>query len=308
MEQVTYHLIDKEQDIGQRLDNFLIKILKGVPKSRIYRIIRAGEVRINKKRVKPEYRLQAQDVLRIPPVRISTTEPITQVPSALKRQLETAIIFEDAGLMVINKPQGLAVHGGSGLKWGLIEAYRAIRPDLHYLELVHRLDRETSGCLLLAKKSSVLKLLQQQWQQQQVQKIYWAICDKPWQGKLQQTVTAPLLKNILKSGERMVVVSQQGKPAISHIHLIKNHQDYCWLKIAIETGRTHQIRVHCAFIGHPVLGDRKYGQSILHESMPRLFLHAQKIKFNYLGELRSFEAPVDDIFASQLACFDETHS
>jgi 23S rRNA pseudouridine955/2504/2580 synthase len=304
MEQVTYHLIDKEQDIGQRLDNFLIKILKGVPKSRIYRIIRAGEVRINKKRVKPEYRLQAQDVLRLPPVRVTTIDQPTPVPSGLKQQLESAILYEDSGLMVINKPQGLAVHGGSGLKWGLIEAYRAIRSDIHYLELVHRLDRETSGCLLLAKKSSVLKSLQQQWQQQKVQKIYWAICDKPWVGKSHQTVTAPLLKNILKSGERMVVVSQQGKPAISHIHLVKNHQDFCWLKISIETGRTHQIRVHCAYIGHPVLGDRKYGQLGLHETMPRLFLHAQKIKFDYLGQLRTFEAPVDTIFADQLARFD----
>lgn len=303
MEQVTYHLIDKEQDIGQRLDNFLIKTLKGVPKSRIYRIIRAGEVRINKKRAKPDYRLQAQDIVRIPPVRVSEEVKPTHVPMQLKQQLEAAILYEDNGLMVINKPAGLAVHGGSGLKWGLIEAYRSIRTDIQYLELVHRLDRETSGCLLLAKKSSVLKSLQQQWQNQKVQKIYWAICEHTWQGKPQQTVAVPLLKNILKSGERMVTVSAQGKPAISHIHLVKNQEQLCWLKVSIETGRTHQIRVHCAYIDHAVLGDTKYGKTMMHESAPRLFLHAQKIKFEYQGQIRSFEAPVDDVFAKQLADF-----
>ena len=163
MEQVTYHLIEKEQDIGQRLDNYLIKTLKGVPKSRIYRLIRAGEVRINKKRAKPDTRLQVKDLVRIPPVRMTIQdETEKKLPSFLKKQLENAILFEDDGLMVINKPAGIAVHGGSGLSFGIIEAYRQIRSDLNYLELVHRLDKETSGCLLLAKKSAVLKKLQTQ--------------------------------------------------------------------------------------------------------------------------------------------------
>jgi 23S rRNA pseudouridine955/2504/2580 synthase len=300
MEQVTYQIIDKEQDIGQRLDNFLLKTLKGVPKSRIYRIIRAGEVRINKKRAKPDTRLQAQDVVRIPPVRVSEEVPKGTLPPAFAKQLTEAILFEDDGLMVINKPTGLAVHGGSGIKWGVIEAYRALKTDFKYLELVHRLDRETSGLLLLAKKSSVLKQLQQQWQANQVQKIYWAICNKPWHGKPQTTVQVPLLKNTLKSGERMVVVSRDGKPAISHIHLVKNHEDCCWVKVSIETGRTHQIRVHCAHIGHPILGDEKYG----HYKMPRLYLHAQKIKFQYRDEMRTFTADVDGVFQEKLHCFE----
>lgn len=300
MEQVTYHLIDKEQDIGQRLDNFLIKTLKGVPKSRIYRLIRAGEVRVNKKRAKPEQRLVFQDLVRIPPVRMAEAAPVSVVPNSLKEQLLASVIFEDEGLMVINKPSGLAVHGGSGLKWGLIEAFRQIKPELHFLELVHRLDRDTSGLLLLAKKSSVLKQLQLQWQKNQVQKMYWAICEHSWQGKPQHTVNVPLEKNILKSGERMVRVSQLGKPAISHLHLLGNADNVCWLKVSIETGRTHQIRVHCAYVGHPVLGDEKYGKSAIHQSLPRLYLHAQKIKFEYQGKLRTFEAKVDAIFQEKL--------
>jgi 23S rRNA pseudouridine955/2504/2580 synthase len=301
MDKVSYLIIEKEQDIGQRLDNFLIKTLKGVPRSKIYRIIREGEVRVNKKRAKPDLRLQNQDQLRLPPIRVSESPKPMTLPMHLQKQLEQAILFEDAGLMVVNKPAGLAVHGGSGVKWGLIEAYRQFRSDLNYLELVHRLDRETSGCLLLAKKSSVLKTLQQQWQAQQVQKMYWAICENSWQGKAQQTITAPLQKNILKSGERMVTVSKQGKPAISHIHLIKNAADCCWLKVFIETGRTHQIRVHCAHIEHAVLGDSKYG----HQSAPRLFLHAQRIKFEYAGKMQTFEAPLDVLYTEKLKLFDE---
>lgn len=306
MEQVTYHLIDKEQDIGQRLDNFLLKTLKGVPKSRIYRLIRAGEVRVNKKRAKPDLRLQNQDLVRIPPVRMAQVTDMSELPlpDDLKRQLMSAILFEDDGLLIVNKPAGIAVHGGSGVKWGLIEAYRRLRQDLTYLELVHRLDRETSGCLLLAKKSSVLKDLQRQWQEQKVQKMYWAICENHWDKKNQITVQASLQKNILKSGERMVTVSKLGKSAVSHLHLVKNHENYCWLKIFIETGRTHQIRVHCSHVGHAVLGDTKYSSSPMSAKTSRLFLHAQKIKFNYQGKLLTFEAPVDQLFAEQLKIFD----
>lgn len=304
MAQVTYHFIEKEQDIGQRLDNFLMKTLKGVPKSCIYRLIRAGEVRVNKKRAKPDTRLQASDMVRIPPVRQSEDKAeVRKVPDMLKQQLLNAIIYEDEYLLVVNKPAGLAVHGGSGLSWGLIEAYRQIKSDLDYLELVHRLDKDTSGCLLLAKKSSILKQLQRQWQAQQVQKMYWAICENPWQGKNQVTVRAKLQKNILKSGERMVQVHAEGKEAISHVHLLENAKDCCWLKVFIETGRTHQIRVHCAYIGHPVLGDMKYGKSSLHQQVPRLFLHSRKIKFEYLGKMITFTAPVDAIFQEAIEGF-----
>ena len=300
MTQVTYQLIEKEQDIGQRLDNYLIKILKGVPKSRIYRLIRSGEVRVNKKRVKPDTRLMCSDMVRIPPVRISVdNSPPLRVPLALQKQLEQAIIFEDEGLLVINKPAGLAVHGGSGLSYGLIEALREMRTDLQYLELVHRLDKETSGCILLAKKTAVLKHLQQQWSNN-VQKMYWALCDATWQDKPQITVTAKLQKNILKSGERLVTTSKEGKHALSHLHLEKNGQDGCWLKVFIETGRTHQIRVHCAYVGHAILGDIKYGKAAIHAKMPRLFLHAQKIKFEYNGEMKTFIAPIDELFQSKI--------
>jgi 23S rRNA pseudouridine955/2504/2580 synthase len=305
MEQVTYHLIEKEQDIGQRLDNYLIKTLKGVPKSRIYRIIRAGEVRVNKKRAKPDTRLQAQDMLRIPPIRVSeTNQDMKQVPAQLKKQLLDAIIYEDDTLIVINKPSGIAVHGGSGLSWGLIEAYRQIKSELSYLELVHRLDKDTSGCLLLAKKSSLLKKLQAQWQANQVQKMYWAICENPWVGKQQTTVTARLQKNILKSGERMVSVSPNGKEAISHVHLVKNGKEDCWVKVFIDTGRTHQIRVHCAYLGHAVLGDEKYGKTPIHQKVPRLFLHAYQLKFEYLGKMQTFVAPVDEVFQNKINAFD----
>jgi 23S rRNA pseudouridine955/2504/2580 synthase len=301
MEQVTYHFIEKEQDVGQRLDNYLMKTLKGVPKSRIYRIIRAGEVRVNKKRVKPDTRLQAQDMVRIPPVRVSdNTSSTPSLPSHLKKQLLECIIYEDDALLVINKPAGIAVHGGSGVSFGVIEAYRQIKSELSYLELVHRLDKDTSGCLLLAKKSSVLKKLQAQWQANQVQKMYWAICENTWVGKQQTTVTAKLQKNILKSGERMVSVHPQGKTAISHVHLLQNAADCCWVKVFIDTGRTHQIRVHCAYLGHAVLGDEKYGKTPVHQKMPRLFLHAYQIKFEYLGKMQTFVAPVDEIFQEKI--------
>ncbi|NDH08616.1 MAG: RluA family pseudouridine synthase [Gammaproteobacteria bacterium] len=301
MEQVQYQTIEKEQDIGQRLDNYLIRVLKGVPKSRIYRLIRSGELRVNKKRAKVSQRLVAHDVLRIPPIRmaeVSQTELV--LPKALKEILSNAIMYEDEGLLVVNKPAGLAVHGGSGLKWGLIEAYRHLKSDLHFLELVHRLDRDTSGCLVLAKKSSVLKDLQALWQANQVSKIYWAICDSPWQGKPQLTVNVPLQKNILKSGERMVSISKEGKPAISHVHLLANNADTCWLKVSLETGRTHQIRVHCQYLGHPIIGDEKYGQG----KAKRLFLHAHKIKFQYKGELKTFIAELDNDFQLAIKHFD----
>jgi len=301
MEQVQYQTIEKEQDIGQRLDNYLIRVLKGVPKSRIYRLIRSGELRVNKKRAKVSQRLEQHDVLRIPPIRMAEENHTEMLlPKHLKDALSKAIIYEDEGLLVVNKPAGLAVHGGSGLKWGLIEAYRQLKSDLHFLELVHRLDRDTSGCLLLAKKSAVLKDLQAQWQAQQVAKIYWAICDSPWQGKPQLKVNVPLQKNILKSGERMVKVSKEGKSAVSHVHLLANQADACWLKVSIETGRTHQIRVHCQYLGHPIIGDEKYGRG----KAQRLFLHAHKIKFNYKGELKTFIAELDDDFQTAINQFE----
>jgi 23S rRNA pseudouridine955/2504/2580 synthase len=256
-------------------------------------LIRSGELRVNKKRAKVSQRLEAHDVVRIPPIRMAETNDAPMaLPQHLIKQLTNAIMYEDEGLLVVNKPAGIAVHGGSGLKWGLIEAYRQLKGDLPYLELVHRLDRETSGCLLLAKKSAVLKDLQAQWQANQVSKIYWAICEHEWQGKPQQKVAVALQKNILKSGERLVTVSKEGKPAISHVHLLANSSDACWLKVSIETGRTHQIRVHCQYLGHPVIGDDKYGK----RKAARLFLHAHKIKFNYKGELKTFIAEVDDNF------------
>ena len=201
-----------EDNAGQRLDNFLITFLKGVPKTRIYRIVRKGEVRINKKRAAINYRLKPDDVIRIPPVRVAQRDDTTAIPAALAYALKNHILFEDDSFIVLNKPSGFAVHGGSGIKAGVIEALRYLRPELNFLELVHRIDKETSGCLLVAKKRSVLKRLHEMFRGDGMQKNYLALMDGQWQRK-KQWVDAPLLKNVSQGGERMVVVSKAGKSA-----------------------------------------------------------------------------------------------
>ncbi|HRD69217.1 MAG TPA: RluA family pseudouridine synthase [Legionella sp.] len=303
MSEVSYKEISPEEE-GQRLDNYLIRILKGVPKSHIYRIIRAGEVRINKKRCQANSRLQAGDSIRIPPVRTSDSKEIF-VGDVLAKRLKECIIFEDTSLLVINKPSGIAVHGGSGLSLGVIEALRKTRQDLPYLELVHRLDKDTSGCLLLAKKRSTLRAIQALLEARQIQKTYWALLTHPWEGNKKVTVTAALEKNILKSGERLVSVKEEGKASETEFKLLENYEQACWVEASPKTGRTHQIRVHSAHLGHVIVGDEKYGSIAgevegIDNHQNRLYLHARAIVFSLNGEKKSFQANVDERFAATL--------
>lgn len=287
-------------EAGQRIDNYLLNKLKGVPKSLIYRIVRKGEVRINKGRIKPEYKLQAGDILRIPPVRISEKEQ-PQISNKLNKvnQLENQIIFEDDYLLAINKPSGIAVHGGSGLIFGVIEALRALRPEARFLELVHRLDRDTSGILLIAKKRSVLRHLHEQLRIKTIQKGYLALVRGQWQSHC-KVVQAPLLKNELSGGERIVRVSEQGKPSETRFSIEERYIAATLIKASPITGRTHQIRVHTQYAGHPIALDDKYGDAEFDLQMrelglDRLFLHASCLCFVHpkTGETLRLNAPLD---------------
>lgn len=299
---VRYVEVHAEED-GQRLDNYLMRILKGVPKSHIYRMIRGGEVRINKKRVQPSSRLCQGDMIRIPPVRTAQDKEV-HVGSRLAQRLVESIIFEDDRLLVVNKPAGIAVHGGSGLSLGVIEALRQIRTDLSYLELVHRLDKDTSGCLLLAKKRSVLRAIQALLESRLVTKTYWALLCHPWRGKKSMSVDVALEKNTLKSGERVVRVSDAGKASQTGFKLLENYQHACWVEASPKTGRTHQIRVHSAYLGHPIVGDQKYGGEEFVEGLDagkqRLYLHARAIQFTLNGTNHVFQAELDNRFAETL--------
>lgn len=284
---------------GQRIDNYLRARLKGVPKSMIYRILRKGEVRVNKKRIKPEYKLNPGDVLRLPPIRVS--ESVNTAPSAnlqSVKTLESNIVFEDKGLIVLNKPSGMAVHGGSGLSFGVIEALRSLRPQEKFLELVHRLDRDTSGVLLIAKRRSVLKRIHEQLRNKEPDKRYFALVTGNWP-KHRNKVKAPLHKNVLQSGERIVRVSDQGKPSETRYSLIKEFERASLVEAVPVTGRTHQIRVHCLHAGHAILGDDKYCEAEHNQwaksfSLNRLFLHAHQITLEYgePGQMRTFKAPL----------------
>jgi len=299
---VRYVEINAEED-GQRLDNYLMRILKGVPKSHIYRIIRGGEVRINKKRAEASSRIHGGDSIRIPPIRTSQDKEVHVGPRLTERLLDS-IIYEDDGLLVLNKPAGIAVHGGSGLSLGVIEALRKTRPDLPYLELVHRLDKDTSGCLLLAKKRSMLRAIQALLESREIQKTYWAVLCHPWQGKKSVIVDVPLEKNTLKSGARVVRVHDDGKASETCFKLLENYEQACWVEAMPKTGRTHQIRVHGAHLRHPILGDQKYGGNLsikgLDVTHQRLYLHARAIQFNLNGTKHVFQAELDVRFAETL--------
>ncbi|HJV87017.1 MAG TPA: 23S rRNA pseudouridine(955/2504/2580) synthase RluC [Noviherbaspirillum sp.] len=272
------------EEADQRIDNYLLRICKGVPKSHIYRVLRSGEVRVNKGRVDQTYRLKEGDVVRVPPVRVA--EKSTQVvPGA-----EFSILFEDAWLLVIDKPAGVAVHGGSGVSYGVIEQLRAARPEAKFLELVHRLDRETSGILMLAKKRSALTNLHEQIREGQLDKRYLALIHGDWQNA-RQHVKLPLFKYTTPAGERRVRVQSDGQPSHTVFNLVRRYGAFVLLEAELKTGRTHQIRVHLASSGFPIAGDDKYGDFALNRmlqksdgpriALKRMFLHAYQITFRH---------------------------
>ena len=284
---------------GQRLDNYLVKVLKGVPRTRIYRGLRKGEFRVNRGRVKADYRLAQGDVLRIPPLHQPPPGAPPVVSDARAEQLRARIVYEDAGLLVVNKPSGLAVHGGSGLNYGLIECLRQLRPEDRYLELVHRLDRDTSGLILIARKPAVLRELHRQLRGDGVDKRYLALVPGRWPRGLRQ-VEAPLEKNHLQSGERMVRVSREGKPSLTRFAVVETFAEATLVEAQPVTGRTHQIRVHARHAGFPLLGDEKYqderGEALARSlGLRRLFLHAASLRFSLpeVGRI-ALQAPLDD--------------
>lgn len=287
-----------EEEAGQRIDNYLLRVCKGVPKSHVYRILRSGEVRVNKGRIDQLYRLVQGDVVRIPPIRLAE-KPENHVPAA-----EFKIIFEDTHLLVIDKPAGVAVHGGSGVSFGVIEQLRASRPDAKFLELVHRLDRETSGLLLLAKKRTALTNLHEQMRDGETDKRYLTMVAGDWKNA-RQHIKLALHKYTTADGERRVTVSEEGgQPSHTIFSLLKKFDGYALLEAELKTGRTHQIRVHLSSSGFPILGDDKYGDFPLNKALQkatetrgalkRMFLHAHQITFTHpdSGKKMTLNAPL----------------
>ena len=281
---------------GQRIDNYLLRLLKGVPKSHIYRILRSGEVRINSGRIGADYRLKTGDLLRVPPVRIAE-RPARSTPP-FNAGLEQAVIFEDEHLLVLDKPSGMAVHGGSGVSFGVIEQLRSQRPHARFLELVHRLDRDTSGLLLLAKKRVALTGLHEQLREGRVNKHYLALVNGLWKNH-KQIVRLGLRKYVLASGERRVSVDPEGQSAHTIFELQQTWTGYSLLRAELKTGRTHQIRVHLAHLGFPITGDDKYGDFELNRrvaklGLKRMFLHAHRMVFRHPanGDVVALEAPM----------------
>lgn len=293
-------LIDIDEDMaGQRIDNFLRNQLKNVPKSMVYRILRKGEVRVNKKRIKAEYKLSAGDVVRIPPVTLEQSDQESNTPNtklSKVAELEHCIIFEDEHLLILNKPSGTAVHGGSGLKFGAIEALRALRPEARFLELVHRIDRDTSGILLVAKKRSALRHLQAQFREKTIQKCYFALVMGQWKSSC-KVVNAPLLKNEVNS---IVRVNPNGKASETRFKILEQFAQATLVQASPITGRTHQIRVHTQYTGHPIAwddryGDRRFDAYTAQFGIDRLFLHAANIRFVHPSTeaLMDINAPLD---------------
>ena len=307
----VYFVEVDEEHAGQRVDNFLMTHLKGVPKTRIYRIIRKGEVRVNKGRVKQTTRLEQGDVIRIPPIRQSENQT-ADLDGARYAFLNKAILFEDDWLIVLNKPSGMAVHAGSGIKVGVIEALRALRTDLKYVELVHRLDRETSGCLVLAKKSSALKALNEDFKTNSLKnarldKRYLTLVEGRWKHG-QRRVTKALNTNAKRHGERHVVVDKDGSYASSIVTPRDTSDIASLLEVKLLTGRTHQVRVHCQSEGHCVAGDKRYGNDQFNKQMKsyglsRLFLHAASIMFYHPVSQKkvTIEAPLPSELVSVVA-------
>ncbi len=304
-ESVTFLEID-ESGADQRIDNFLFRHLKGVPKSHIYRILR-GEVRVNKKRIDQTYRLQLGDLLRIPPIRVAekTAAEVTHIPP-----VEFPIIYEDDALIALNKPSGVAVHGGSGVSFGVIEQMRRARPQAKFLELVHRLDRETSGILLLAKKRSALVAMHEIMREGNSDKRYFALVLGQWKN-VKQHVKLPLYKFDTPQGEKRVMVREDGQASHTIFLLQKSWNDFSLLEAHLKTGRTHQIRVHLSHLGFPIAGDDKYGdfsrnKVLMKQGLKRMFLHAHSIAFAHplTGEAMQLNAPLPNELESFITKLD----
>lgn len=301
-----------EDGAGQRVDNYLTKLLKGVPKSHIYRILRSGEVRVNSGRAAPDHRLNAGDQLRIPPIRVAQRPQPGPVPTASR--FEIKVLHEDDALLVLDKPAGVAVHGGSGVSFGVVEQLRRLRPQTPFLELVHRLDRDTSGVLLLAKKRSALTALHEQLRSGRVRKFYLTLVHGKWRNA-SQSVKLPLNKYVLSSGERRVSVDKAGIPSHTIFRLVRTWRDFSLLEAQLMTGRTHQIRVHLAHLGFPIAGDDKYGdftlnKSLARQGLKRMFLHACRVVIEHprSGEELIFEAPLPAVLQSFIERLDTLHA
>ncbi|MBT8141153.1 MAG: RluA family pseudouridine synthase [Gammaproteobacteria bacterium] len=301
-----------DDEAGQRLDNYLLREFKDLPRSHLYRLVRTGQVRINKKRCKPMQKLSAGDQIRLPPKMVLERQenleakPQLSLGSKLAERLQNSILFEDERLLIIDKPSGMAVHGGSGISLGVIEAMRLLKPQQQYLELVHRLDRSTSGCLVLAKKRSALRELHRQIRDNEVKKQYLTLLKDHWSDRAR--VDLPLDVEHRKGGERHVVVSEKGKKSLSHFNRLQHYiaeknknLKVSLMQVDLETGRTHQIRVHAQAKQHPVAGDDRYGDREFNKQLKklglkRLFLHAHNIEFTHpkSGEELSISAPLPD--------------
>ncbi len=308
-ESAAWHAVEGEY-AGQRIDNYLIRRLKGVPKSHVYRILRSGEVRVSSRRVGPDYRLQAGDRIRVPPIRISPRSTVARTPP----KLAAPVLFEDAAILAINKPAGAAVHGGSGVSFGVVEQLRSERPDARFLELVHRLDRDTSGVLLLAKKRLALTALHAQLREGRVQKIYRVLVRGAWKNA-RQNVRLGLTKRVLANGERRVHVDEAGQAAHTVFRLVERFADVSLLEAELKTGRTHQIRVHLAHLGFPIAGDGKYGdfewnRVLARQGLKRMFLHAARVGFTHpvSGESQRIEASSPPELEGYLASLREVGS
>ncbi|WP_076603978.1 RluA family pseudouridine synthase [Aromatoleum tolulyticum] len=295
---------------GQRIDNYLMRLCKGVPKSHVYRILRSGEVRVNGGRVGPTYRLALGDEVRIPPVRVAESNTPAVVPAGKA----LPVVYEDDALMVVDKPSGKAVHGGSGVSFGVIEQLRSQRPEARMLELAHRIDRETSGLLIIAKKRSALTALHDMMREGRVEKCYLTLVPGRWANPLQH-VKEPLFKYLTPEGERRVRVSADGKQAHSVVRLVKRWQRFSLLEVELKTGRTHQIRVHLAHLGFPLCGDDKYGdfplnKALEQEGLRRMFLHAAHLSFVHplTGEPIVLQSPLPDELQGFIDHLDATES
>lgn len=298
---VQWVTVDEDNE-GQRVDNFLLAQLRGVPKSIIYRVVRKGEVRVNKGRVKPDTRLKAGDQVRIPPVTRKEKPAQVEPGSRVQGVMEAAVIFENDQMLVVNKPSGIAVHGGSGLSFGLIEVLRSARPEARFLELVHRLDRDTSGLVMVAKKRSALRFLQDELRHKRIRKHYHALVAGHWSDSVGR-VDVPLLRYEMPNGERRVKVDDAGKASLTTFRRLACYEGYSLVGASPITGRTHQIRVHCAWEGHPIAGDDKYMDDVSLKAFraiggQRLMLHARALEFvlPVTGEAMRLEAPYDDAF------------